>query len=143
MPGPMLAALERFGLPTDFLTMINTIYVSRTFLVLDSGQDSTTKSQSAGISQGCPLSPFLFVIEMSVITTDARAALRDGASDISSEVTEVLYADDTLIVDEHGELAQIYIDIIAIQGDNYGLVFNWTKLEYIYVYRMFTISWST
>ena len=115
MPGPMLAALERFGLPADFLAKINAIYDSRTFFVSDNGQDSTTKSQSAGISQGCPLSPFLFVIVMSVIITDARAALRDSVGDISSEVTEVLYADDTLIVDEHGELAQIYMDIIAAQ----------------------------
>ena len=105
MPGPVLAALERFGLPADFLAMINAIYDSRTFFVSDSGQDSTTKSQSAGISQGCPLSPFLFVIVMSVIITDVRAALRDSVNDINSEVTKVLYADDTLIVDEHGELA--------------------------------------
>ena len=44
MSGPMLAALEKFGLPIDFLTMINAIYDSRTFFVSDSGQDSTTKS---------------------------------------------------------------------------------------------------
>ena len=31
MPGPMLAALERFGLPADFLAMINASYDSRTF----------------------------------------------------------------------------------------------------------------
>ena len=68
---------------------------------------------------------------MSVIITDARAALRDSVGDISSEVMEVLYADDTLIVDEHGELAQIYMDIIATQGNHYGLVFNWSKLEYM------------
>ena len=68
---------------------------------------------------------------MSVIITDARAALRDSVGDISSEVTEVLYTDDTLIVDEHGELAQIYMDIIATQGNHYGLVFNWSKLEYM------------
>jgi len=142
MPGPMLAALERFGLPADFLAMINAIYDSRTFFVSDSGQDSTTKSQSAGISQGCPLSPFLFVIVMIVIITDARAALRDSVGDISNEVTEVLYADDTLIVDEHGELAQIYIDIITIQGDHYGLAFNWTKLEYICVSDVHHLSFN-
>ena len=59
-----------------------------------------------------------------MIITDARAALRDSVGDISNEVTEVLYADDTLIVDEHSELAQIYMDMIAIQGNHYGLVFN-------------------
>ena len=43
----------------------------------------------------------------------------------------MFYADDTLIVDEHGELAQIYMHIIATQSIHYGLVFNWSKLEYM------------
>ena len=46
---------------------------------------------------------------MNVIITDALAALRDSVSDGSSEVTEMIYENDTLIVDEHIELAQIYI----------------------------------
>ena len=120
----MLAALEIFGLPADFLAMINAIYVSLTFVVSDCGQDSTTKSQSTGINQRCPLSPFSFAIVIRVIITDAWAVLRDSVGDISSEVIEILYAVDTLIRDDHGELAQIYIDIIAIQGNHYGLVFN-------------------
>ena len=33
MPRPMLAARERFGLPADFLAMINAIYNSLTFFV--------------------------------------------------------------------------------------------------------------
>ena len=44
-------------------------------------------------------------------------ALRDRVGD-------VLYADVTLIVDEHGELAYIYIDIIATQRNHYKIVFN-------------------
>ena len=61
---------------------------------------------------------------MTVIITDPQAVLRDSVGDISSEVIEVLYADDMRIVDEHNELAQIYMDIIATQGNDYGLVFN-------------------
>ena len=44
MPGPMLAALEIFGSPADFLAMISAIYDSRISFISDSGQDSTTKS---------------------------------------------------------------------------------------------------
>ena len=65
---------------------------------------------------------FLFLILMSVIIADVRAALRDSVDDINSEITEVLYADDTLIVDEHGELAQIYMDLIVTQGNHYKCV---------------------
>ena len=94
--------------------MSNAIYDARTFFVSDGGQDSTTKSQSDRTSQGCPLPPFLFVIIMNVIITDARAALRDSVGD--SEVTDCYTQ--TIIVDEHGELAQIYMDIIANQGND-------------------------
>ena len=81
MPGgPMLAALERFRLPVDFLAMINDIYDSRTFFVSDNCRDSTTKSQSVGISQGCPLSQFLFAIVMSVIITESIAIHLDTNS---------------------------------------------------------------
>ena len=41
MPGPMLAALECFGLPADFLAMINAIYDSRTFFVHHGCTDDT------------------------------------------------------------------------------------------------------
>ena len=57
---------------------------------------------------------------MSVIVTDAQAALRDSVGDISSETFEVLYADDTLSVDEHCEF---YMDIIEIQ-EYYRFVFD-------------------
>ena len=59
---------------------------------------------------------FLFVIAKRVIITDARTALRERLSDDNSDVSEALCADDTFMVDEQGELAQIYIHIIASQG---------------------------
>ena len=113
MPEPMLVALERFGLPNHFLSMIDAIYSSRVFFVHDNCQDSSTQCQSSGISQGCPLSPFLFVMVMSVIITDARSNLHNNIGSQCNEVSEILYADDTLIVDRHGKLAQPYMDAIA------------------------------
>ena len=133
MPGPMLEALRRFGLPNQFLEMVSAIYDSRSFFVCDNHQDSSLHTQSAGISQGCPLSPFLFVIVMSVIIHDARADLRACIGDASNNVSEIMYADDTLIVDQDGDIAQIYMDIIARHGCHYGLQFKWDKLEYLCV----------
>ena len=77
-----------------------------------------------------PAFTFLFVIVVSVIITDAQAPLRDSFGDMRTEVTDVLYADGTLIVDEHGELAQIYMGIIASQGNHDGLVFNWSAKQW-------------
>ena len=77
MPGPMLDALRRFGLPAEFVNMIASIYDSRSFFVRDGKADSNTKSQHAGISQGCPLSPILFVITVSIVIADYRSTLVD------------------------------------------------------------------
>ena len=52
MPQSMIHALQRFGIPNDFLHMVDAIYSSRAFFVHDTNIDSTTKSQRAGISQG-------------------------------------------------------------------------------------------
>ena len=67
----LLHALERFGLPPKFVRIISHIYTDRSFQVLGAGSKSTVRSQKCGISQGCPMSPFLFVILMSVVTQDA------------------------------------------------------------------------
>ena len=54
--------LRKFGLPPDTLNMISAIYSERTFSVKDPLGNSKCHSQSAGIAQGCPLSPLLFLI---------------------------------------------------------------------------------
>ena len=46
-------------------------------------------------------------------------------------ISEILSADDTLIVDERGDLAQTYMDCIVDKGRQYGLKFNWDKVQYI------------
>ena len=100
MPGPLLNALRRFGLPAEFVNMIASIYDSRSFFVRDSNAESSIKSQYAGISQGCPLSPVLFVITMSIVIADSRATLVETIGRYAKDVSEILYADDTSIVDE-------------------------------------------
>ena len=59
-PDGLLYALERFCLPPLFRGLIRAIYSNRTFTVRASGHSSASHIQCFGISQGCPLSPFLF-----------------------------------------------------------------------------------
>ena len=74
-PSALLHALHRFGLPQHFIELINAIYSSRQFFVHDQQHSSSTRLQHVGISQGCPLSPMLFVRMMSVLIHDARQEL--------------------------------------------------------------------
>ena len=72
-PEGLLDALRRFGLPSEYLCFIKNVYGNRQFYVKDMGETSKYYAQFHGISQGCPLSPFLFVMLMTVIMHDSTA----------------------------------------------------------------------
>ena len=57
--------------------------------------------------------------------------INNAASKLSSEVfvNELVYADDSLLVDVNQEVPQEYIAYVAEAGREYGLSFNWKKLE--------------
>ncbi len=61
-PHRLIEALQRFGIPEGMVQAIAGIYEERVFTVTENGLESTQRPQDAGISQGCPLSPFLFGI---------------------------------------------------------------------------------
>ena len=46
-----------------------------------------------------------------------------------SNISELMYADDTLLVGVHDNLLQSYMTTIGRVGAEYGLSFNWSKLE--------------
>lgn len=95
----LLDALRRLGLPAHFVNLVASIMDGRCFHVRDFGADSSAKPQLSGISQGCTLSPLLFIIVMTVLMHDAvellgpqaRAAYEQG------DLADLAYADDTLL----------------------------------------------
>ena len=125
-------ALKRFGIPQAFVNMVEKIYQQRHFFVTDSGITSDLHPQHFGISQGCPLSPFLFIIVMTVLMEDAKKQLSETFGDILSSTLpfhELLYADDTLLIDVSGENLERFMTIVAKLGSEYGLKLNWKKIE--------------
>ena len=69
----LVFALQQFGIPNNICRIVQAIYANRTFQVRDSGTVSSVKGQLSGISQGCPLSPFLFPCVMTILLHDAAA----------------------------------------------------------------------
>ena len=133
-PTGLIDALRRFGLPHVFLDIIQNIYKDREFFVRDMGHQSTNHFQCHGISQGCPLSPFLFVIVMTIVMHDATTKLQQMYGDILITpllVHDLLYADDTLLFDVHASNVQKYMDVIISVGGEYGLQINWGKWKYL------------
>ena len=88
--------------------------------------DSTERRQSAGISQGCPLSPFLFVMIMSVIMFDTVSELGGGAKQLLEQhrLAAILYADDTLLIGPSKRSLEELLFLVAAEGKAYGLEFH-------------------
>ena len=130
-PDALSKALRRFGVPTEFVNMIQAIYSHRKFVVSDGGSTSRWHTQAAGISQGCPLSPFLFVCLMTVLMHDAKNELANQGVQLNGHcfVNDLVYADDTLLVDVDDEVLGKFMNSVGTIGQEYGLQFNWSKLE--------------
>ena len=75
-PESLQQALRRFGASGKMLAIISAIYTDRHFFVEDAGVKSPNHPQHFGICQGCPLSPFLFGIVMTVLMHDAKKLLQ-------------------------------------------------------------------
>jgi hypothetical protein len=130
-PGRLLWALQRFGLSDSMLAAIREIYTGIFFTVVDSGSESPQHPQRAGISQGCPLSPFLFGMVMTVLMHDAQELLTPGAKHARamSDLEDVLFADDTLLVGSCGQYVEEYMAAIEKVGFDYGLQIHWGKVN--------------
>ena len=107
--GRLLQCLHRFGIRGKTLKIIATIMKERRFFVQGSGNASTTRQQSSGVSQGCTLSPLLFVVIMSAVMMEAVALLSAEANEAykNNELADIIFADDTLLIRSRSQLANV------------------------------------
>ena len=99
-------------------------------------EKSSWKKQNTGIRQGCTLSPYLFLIVMTVIVADVQSNHK-LASETSKnrppgmDFDEVLYADDTIIFSTEAQTVEKLLQEIEKCAEPYGLKLNQGKCESI------------
>ena len=123
----LVKALERFGFSPKVVSIIGAIYKGREFFVQDHSGSSTIHQQQAGIAQGCPLSPFLFIVVQSVMFHDIYARLHLLREPPFVTSRELLYAGDTVLMSSSQANLQLLIDAVSEEGAAYGLEINWEK----------------
>ena len=103
---------------------------------------SDEQMQSSGISQGCPLSPFLFVAIMSVVVHDTSLNLSGAALEQMgrSDLDVILHAEDTLLTGSDGGSLQELLDNIAQTGALYGMELHWPKFQFISIGKRYHLK---
>ena len=95
-------ALGRLGVPPQFANPVLSIYRDCQFTVKDSGYNSQPKTFAQGIRQGCPLSPYLFIVTLSVLFHDTYEAYQHTFGPRPSVLTSDFQIDRPRIRGRHG-----------------------------------------
>ena len=125
----MFEALERMNIPPKMMRVIKGAY-AKPFQVQHDDFHSSEYPQRCGIRQGCPLSPYLFIIVMSVLFADIRREHRRSISHGKLDhisFMELLYADDTLLITKNTRAMNILLHAVETESEYYGLKLNQTK----------------
>ena len=116
------------------MSVIRSFYVNPQFRIKDNQGNSQYYKQRAGIRQGCPLSPYLFIILMTCLLHDVhdgdKLRLREQRI-VGTMTDEVLYADDAICMTQDEEAIQRLLKEIEALGHTYGLRLNRGKCEFL------------
>ena len=126
----LLEALQRLGIQGNMLKLISMIYQTPKFKVVAGEEESDYKRQRSGIRQGCPLSPYLFVLVMAVIFQDIKLKLttpKQKQPIPGINFAEIMYADDTLVFGTNTNCINILLREVQEQSKYYNLNLNVTK----------------
>ena len=121
----LLEALRRLQLPLQFIDTISAFYADPQFCVSLDGHTSTWHSQETGIRQGCPLSPYLFIVCMTVMFHDVEVAymathpVQPRMWSALTPFWEMAYADDTVLLAREIGTLQRFLHIIEDEAAYY------------------------
>ena len=130
----MFQSLERLNIPPEIMDAIKSLYRMPLFQVKHKRQSSEKFLQTTGIRQGCPLSPYLFILTMFVMFTDVKDKFnnpRQRKTFQGINFHELLYADDTLIIAQSSKTANDYLHVVEEESEYLHLKLNQAKCCYI------------
>ena len=142
----IIETLALFGIPYSFLNIIASLYNQAEFQVQVGPQTSSWAKQKCGIRQGCPLSPYLFVLILDVMFTETRSALPSSFKNKHPRgfpFTDILYADDTLLISKSARHLSTFLHTLEKVAKQYGLTLNRSKTVHIPMNAFDNITFET
>ena len=132
----MLTALGRLGLHESYVDIIRDFYLAPSFYTTGLHGDECYGTPHSGIRQGCPLSPYLVIMVMTVLMNDVddrliTSGVPTNSWSIGKPTYDMEYADDTLLFGVSSEVVEDYLKNVQVEASLYGLQLNLTKTEYL------------
>ena len=131
------AAMEHAGIPAHTRKVIMALYNNPTFVVRDSSQKSAKHTQTKGLRQGCPLSPYLFGLVLTHLFFDVERTYEamygeiSGVFHVPSPLWDLEYADDTVLLSCSAQQLNRLFHIVQYHGNQCGLQINEEKCEHL------------
>ena len=123
--------LQHFGFGPSLLNWIELFYCNIESCVLNNGWASNFFKLSRGVRQGCPLSPYLFILSAEILADAIRKKQRIKGIEINGiDFKLSQYADDTTLILDGSEKSFLEsVILIETFGNISGLRLNIKKTE--------------
>ena len=131
----VLRTLEFFGFGKKFVSWIKCFYSDIESCVINNGWGSNFFKIKRGVRQGCPLSPYLFVLTVEVLAKEIKGNKNiKGIPIKSKEIKTSQYADETtLLLDGSKKSLTSALTAIDNFGKVSGLKLNSKKTEALWI----------
>ena len=131
----LFRVLEKFNFSKQFIDSIKTLYANRQSYVLNNGFLTDRIPMKRGIFQGCPISPYLFLLVIEIMAIYIRQNDKIKGIPIQNhEVKLSLFADDSVCYLDGSDtsFSQLFITLVQF-GRLSGCKLNFTKTEAIWI----------
>ena len=94
----LFLTLGKMNLGETFLQWVKTFYKNRQLYIYNNGHRSQPINMKNGVFQGCPISPYLFLIVMEILTSLIKNNDKiEGIPILGENIKLSLFADDTTV----------------------------------------------